>query len=97
MEHICDLFSFLAVTGRTDIPRPDMAVNCLADGVQLDIFTNDPGFDGVIYVKGHSKEEMCRKVVSSQRDIGPFDFKVKFGTCDLVLIDVSIVSVSMII
>ncbi|KAK2714566.1 hypothetical protein QYM36_008951, partial [Artemia franciscana] len=75
------------VTGRTDIPRPDMAVNCLADGVQLDIFTNDPGFDGVIYVKGHSKEEMCRKVVSSQRDIGPFDFKVKFGTCDLVLID----------
>ena len=39
---MCDFFSFLAVIGLTDIFRPDMAVKCLADRVQLDIFMNNP-------------------------------------------------------
>lgn len=69
---------------RTDFPRPDMVVNCLADGVQVDINVGDPGFNGVMYVKGYSKNEECRKVVKPDVDVGPIDFKVKFNTCGLI-------------
>lgn len=69
-----------------DFPRPDMVVSCLADGVQVKIHIAEPGFNGVLYVKGHSKDEDCRRVVdlgadsSSRTDI----FKVHFGTCGLI-------------
>lgn len=69
---------------RTDFPRPDMLVNCLADGVQVDINVGEPGFNGVMYVKGYSKNEECRKVVRSDIDVNTIDFKVKFNTCGLI-------------
>ncbi|KAK8736180.1 hypothetical protein OTU49_004861, partial [Cherax quadricarinatus] len=69
---------------RTDFPRPDMLVNCLADGVQVDINVGDPGFNGVMYVKGYSKNEECRRVVKPDVDVGTIDFKVKFNTCGLI-------------
>jgi hypothetical protein len=62
---------------RTDFPRPDIVVNCLADGVQVDIHIGTAGFDGVLYVKGHSKDENCRRVLDAKRDVGSIDYKVK--------------------
>ncbi|ROT61489.1 Neurogenic locus Notch protein [Penaeus vannamei] len=61
-----------------------MLVNCLADGVQVDINVGDPGFNGVMYVKGYSKNEECRRVVRPDVDVGTIDFKVKFNTCGLI-------------
>jgi len=72
---------------RTDFPRPDIVVNCMADGVQVDIYAGSPGFDGVLYVKGHSKDEQCRKVLQAGRDVGTIDYKVRFDTCGLVLVN----------
>ena len=70
---------------RTDFPRPDIVVNCLADGIQVDIHVGSPGFDGVLYVKGHSKDESCRRVLEAGRDTGSIDYKVRFDTCGLQL------------
>lgn len=71
---------------RTDFPRPDMGVNCLADGVQVEIHLSEPGFNGVLYVKGHSKDEECRRVVNLSSDMVPRTeiFKVHFGSCGLI-------------
>lgn len=79
--------------GRTDFPRPDMLVNCLADGVQVDINVGNSGFNGVMYVKGYSKNEECLRVVRPHIDVGTVDVKVKFGTCGLIHENVSIVLV----
>lgn len=70
---------------RTDFPRPDMAVSCLADGVQVDIRLSETGFNGVLYVKGHSKDEECRRVIDLSGDKTPRTevFKVLFGSCGL--------------
>ena len=69
-------------------PRPDLEVNCLADGVLVDIDLRDDNFKGVMYVKGHSNDERCRRAVSMQ-DRGEIDFKVLFGVCGLFHSDVS--------
>lgn len=71
---------------RTDFPRPDMIVSCLADGVQVEIHIAEQGFNGVLYVKGHSKDEECRRVVSLTPDAEPRTeiFKVHFGNCGLI-------------
>lgn len=67
-----------------------MQVSCLSDGVQLEIHITEAGFNGVLYVKGHSKDEQCRRVVtlppdSTQRlEI----FKVQFGNCGLIHVNV---------
>lgn len=86
-----NMFSFCTepTFGRTDFPRPDMQVNCLADGVQVDINVGDPGFNGVMYVKGYSKNEDCRRVLRPEVDVGTIDFKVKFNTCGLIHENVS--------
>lgn len=71
---------------KTDFPRPEMLVSCLADGVQTEIHLADSAFNGVLYVKGHSKDEACRRVINSP----PNDkervesFKVQFGSCGLI-------------
>lgn len=68
-----------------------MIVSCLSDGVQVRMVMTDAGFNGVLYVKGHSKEEECRRLISvpvnapSRVEI----FKVMFNTCGLVHINVS--------
>lgn len=71
---------------RIRIGEPDIIVNCLADGVQTDVHIPDSGFSGVLYVKGHSKEEECRRVVTSPQNGPPRTetFKVHFGTCGLI-------------
>lgn len=66
-----------------------MVVNCLADGVQVDITVGNPGFNGVMYVKGYSKNEECRRVVKQDVDVGTVDFKVNFNTCGLIHENVS--------
>lgn len=86
----CALFPAVPTFGRTDFPRPDMLVNCLADGVQVDINVGNSGFNGVMYVKGYSKNEECRRVVKPHIDVGTVDVKVKFGTCGLIHENVSI-------
>lgn len=70
---------------RTDFPRPDMVVSCLADGVQVEIHITEPGFNGVLYVKGHSKDEDCRRVVNLSGETVPRTevFRVHFGTCGM--------------
>lgn len=62
-----------------------MLVSCLADGVKTRIDLTD-GFGGVLYVKGYSKDEQCRKVL----DLPPGtkshveEFIVHFGSCGLI-------------
>ncbi|XP_031350388.1 uncharacterized protein LOC116176061 [Photinus pyralis] len=71
---------------RTDFPIPDMEVSCLSDGVQIQIDITDQGFNGVLYVKGHSKDEQCRRVItvpSNERSRTEI-FKVQFGNCGLI-------------
>jgi hypothetical protein len=62
-----------------------MAVSCLADGVQVEIHLSETGFNGVLYVKGHSKDEECRRVINLSGDNSPKTeiFKVHFGSCGL--------------
>lgn len=62
-----------------------MAVSCLADGVQVEIHLAETGFNGVLYVKGHSKDEECRRVINLSGDKSPRTeiFKVLFGSCGL--------------
>ena len=71
---------------RTDFPRPEMVVSCLSDGVQVEIHLHDQEFDGVLYVKGHSKDEQCRRVVSIPAETMHKTeiFKVAFGNCGLI-------------
>ncbi|KAG8227100.1 hypothetical protein J437_LFUL007437 [Ladona fulva] len=71
---------------RTDFPRPDMVVSCLSDGVQVEIHITEQTFNGVLYVKGHSKDEQCRRVVTLAPDAAPRVeiFKVNFGSCGLI-------------
>lgn len=59
---------------------------CLADGIQVSVHLEP--FDGVLYVKGHSRDHECRRVVNNrERDI--IDFKVLFNTCGLIHTNVS--------
>lgn len=64
-----------------------MIVSCLADGVQVEINLLDSGFNGVLYVKGHSKDESCRRVINASPDSPAASrmemFKVHFGNCGL--------------
>lgn len=64
----------------------DMNVNCLADGVRTELFLPQNDFNGVIYVKGHSKDEECRRIVNLP--LGRINrteiFKVHFGSCGLI-------------
>ncbi|GLH00237.1 Uncharacterized protein GBIM_06671, partial [Gryllus bimaculatus] len=71
---------------RTDFPRPEMEVSCLSDGVQVQIHIAEQGFNGVLYVKGHSKDEQCRRVVTmpASAPMRTEVFKVNFGNCGLI-------------
>lgn len=76
---------------RTDFPRPEMQVSCLSDGVQVQIHIHERGFNGVLYVKGHSKDEQCRRVITLTPDSAPRTelFKIQFGNCGLIHVNVS--------
>ena len=74
-----------------DFPRPDLTVNCLADGIKVDINLRDEKFHGVMYVKGHSNEEKCRSAVDfRETGVRPLNFTVNFGSCGLFHNDVSV-------
>lgn len=61
----------------------------MANGVGVSLKIKD--FNGVLYVKGYSKDERCRLVVqSTENQERPVDFTVYFGDCGLVHVDVSI-------
>ncbi|UYV71427.1 dp [Cordylochernes scorpioides] len=65
-------------------PPPEsggMTVMCLADGVQVSVQID--GFNGVIYVKGHSQDPQCRRIVAST-ELETIDFKVLFNACGLI-------------
>lgn len=66
-----------------------MSVSCLADGVKTEIHLSESGFNGVLYVKGHSKDEECRRVINLPSDSEPRVevFKVQFGNCGLIHVD----------
>lgn len=80
-----DPYSYCNQTSREVFPRPEMVVQCLADGVQVKIHMHEPNFNGVIYVKGHSKDEECRRVIDISDNLSDRteNFKVHFGTCGL--------------
>ena len=42
-----------------DFHRPELQINCLADGVLIQITLKDDNFKVVMYVKGHSIDERC--------------------------------------
>lgn len=73
-------------TTRIEFDRPEMVVSCLADGVQVKIHIHETAFNGVLYVKGHSKDEECRRVVDLSTDNSARTeiFKVHFGSCGLI-------------
>ncbi len=75
---------------RTDFPQPEMVVNCLADGVLVDIRLDRPGWDGVLYVKGYSDRQECRRVITGTESLRALEFKVEFSTCGLIHANVSI-------
>lgn len=87
-------YVYLDTTSRfkTDFPPPDMQVSCLSDGVQVEIHIIEQGFNGVIYVKGHSKDEQCRRIITLPNDSNSITelFKVHFGNCGLIHVNVSI-------
>lgn len=78
-------YFFTDHTDRTRVDKfaVDMRVQCLAEGVNTEIHLSDGGFNGVIYVKGFSKEEECRKVINDA-EAGTVPFKVHFGSCGLI-------------
>lgn len=86
---------FPNLAGRTDFPKSEVQAHCLSDGIEVDInFSNSTeadGFDGVLYVKGHSKEEECRRIISLDRGVTNhhLTFKVRFGSCGLIHVNVS--------
>lgn len=51
------------------------------------------GFNGVLYVKGHSKDEQCRRVLTLPANSGSRSehFKVQFGNCGLIHVNVCLV------
>lgn len=65
-------------------------MSCLSDGVQVVIHLHQE-FDGVLYVKGRSKDEQCRRVVSipAETEHKTETFKVAFGNCGLIHVNVS--------
>lgn len=69
-----------------------MGVSCLSDGVQVEINIPEVGFNGVLYVKGHSKDEECRRVITVPSNTLPQAefFKVRFGSCGLIHVNVSV-------
>jgi len=69
--------------GPSDFNRPNLEVNCLADGVLVNVGLRDDNFKGVMYVKGHSNDERCRQSVTFENGRVPVDFKVQFGVCGL--------------
>ena len=75
-------------TTKGPFPRPDLKVNCLADGVQVNVQPVDDRFKGVMYVKGHSNDPNCRRSVEQGEAAEPLDFTVKFDTCGLFHSDV---------
>ncbi|XP_022241756.1 fibrillin-1-like [Limulus polyphemus] len=75
---------FNDVFGRTPAPTSDMSVMCLADGIQVSVHLD--GFNGVLYVKGHSENPQCRRFVTNS-DWQAVDFKVLFNTCGLIHVD----------
>lgn len=89
---ICNVTGHVAVCNfkppeaRTDFPKPEMEASCLSDGVQVMIHVQNQGFDGVLYVRGRSKEEQCRRLLSIPADnTGRTEtFKVNFGSCGLI-------------
>lgn len=68
---------------RTDGPAPTMLVNCLHDGVRVDVNIADPLFNGLMYVKGHSQQPECRRTLGAERTQS-VSFKVLFNTCGLI-------------
>ena len=71
-------------------PRPEMSVDCLADGVRVLIDMTDENFHGVMYVKGHSNDPRCRRAVEPGESLDTIDFTVKFDTCGLFHFQVKI-------
>ena len=71
-------------------PRPEILVNCLADGVNVQLDIEDKTFHGIMYVKGHSHNPNCRRTVDPVDTAELIDFDVKFDTCGLFHYNVSL-------
>ena len=75
-----------------DFPRPELVVNCLANGVGVEIKMTDKNFHGVMYVKGHSNDPRCRRAVEPGESREIINFNVDFDTCGLFHFQVSLSS-----
>ncbi len=58
-------------------------MNCLAQGVSVNVQMIDQDFHGVMYVKDHSHDPNCRRAVEPGEAYGPIRFDVDFDTCGL--------------
>lgn len=94
-EESHNYFSFLHTENgyRTDVHPPQLSVSCLSDGVQVTIIIRENEYNGIVYVKGHSKDEQCRQAIALPTGVSMMTeiFKVNFGSCGLIHINVSII------
>ncbi|XP_065203536.1 neurogenic locus notch homolog protein 1-like [Planococcus citri] len=69
-----------------DLPKPKITPKCLSDGIQIEMEVTEPYFNGIMYVKGHSNEEECSRLISVHQNASSHTevFKVPFGSCGLI-------------
>lgn len=84
-NNTCVSVTYPPIHGRTEPPAVSVAVSCMADGVFVDVHVD--GFDGVVYVKGYSKDPQCRQVVTNSQQNVALPFRVLFNTCGLFPIE----------
>lgn len=73
---------------RVEATNADLQVSCLSDGVEVHVHIYE-WFNGLLYVKGHSKDEQCRRVINISGNTTEV-FRVNFGNCGLIHVNVSV-------
>lgn len=76
---------------RVEVTNADVKVSCLSDGIEVDVHIEEKEtFNGLLYVKGHSKDELCRRIISVSGNTTTV-FRVNFGNCGLIHVNVCII------
>ncbi|XP_065203537.1 neurogenic locus notch homolog protein 1-like [Planococcus citri] len=66
--------------------NPKATPTCLSDGIQIEMEVTKQYFNGIMYVKGHSNEEECSRLISVPQNASSYTevFKIQFGSCGLI-------------
>lgn len=69
---------------------PEVSINCLGDGIAVQVSLSSK-FQGVLYVKGFSRDEACRKVITGTEDQFVVRMTILYGSCGVMPDGVSMV------